>query len=62
MSVEDVDEATGEERRRTLFREAAMFDISQTEPPGGGGGREAVALSPPGGRGIADRVGAPSLS
>jgi hypothetical protein len=35
MSVEDVDEATGEERRRTLFREAAMFDISQTEPPGG---------------------------
>lgn len=37
MSVEDVDEATGEERRRTLFREAAMFDISQTEPPGGGG-------------------------
>ncbi len=60
MSVRDVDEATGEERRRTLFREAAMFDISQTEPPGGG--REAVALSPPGGRGIADRVGAPSLS
>ena len=26
MSVRDVDEATGEERRRTFFREAAVFD------------------------------------
>jgi antirestriction protein ArdC len=46
MSVRDVDEATGEERRRTFFREAAVFDISQTEPLPG---REPVALSPPGG-------------
>ncbi|MDQ3090484.1 MAG: hypothetical protein M3R46_02240, partial [Actinomycetota bacterium] len=46
MSVRDLDEATGEERRRTFFREAAVFDISQTEPLGG---REPVALSPPGG-------------
>ena len=35
MSVRDLDEATGEDRRRTFFREAAVFDISQTEPLAG---------------------------
>jgi len=46
MSVKDRDEA-GEEtgERRTFFREAAVFDVSQTEPLPD---REPVELRPPG--------------
>jgi antirestriction protein ArdC len=46
MSVKERD-GTGEEtgERRTLFREAAVFDVSQTEPLPD---REPVALGPPG--------------
>ncbi len=46
MSVTEVDEATGEEVKRPFFREAAVFDVSQTEPLPG---CEPVPLSPPGG-------------
>lgn len=44
MSVKEVDEKTGEEVRRTFFREAAVFDVSQTEPLPD---REPVPLSAP---------------